>query len=397
MPPVAREPDILIRTAPALNATSDAPLAEVQRPPESASNNAADHARGTSEEISASDLAAATAARQGADPDADPDADPKPAADGLRVDATEADSDIDPKLPGWAKREIREERRKAKEYREAVDAAAKTAIGSPEWEKAINLSRDQLIHKEREAVKAAGKEAREAREAAEAARKELDELKAKGTPAAEEKPAEDPRPTRHDFDDPDLYDEAMVEWGKREGVRATEVAAAEKRTADEAAENERLLVEAQAEHDAEVTRVNTEWQNRREAAIEKYPDYVDVAEAKTEDGGPVITEVMAVSIMQADNGADVAYYLGQNTEEAERISKIRNPAKQIMEMGRLVERLSNPPRRAAPRQRPIEPIDSGSNTADESDRELTMEEYAAKRMPQLNAARKPFFPPSQMH
>ena len=400
-----RAPDIINRQSIPLSATSDQPVDDVPRPPVSASNDPADLQTGIPKEITAAELALAEAARKGdpatadlkeADPAKKPDAEAAKTDDEpLKVDQPDPDDAVDPKLPNWAQKQILAEKKKAREYRAAVEAAAKTKMGSPEWEAAIAMARDQVIQKEREAVKTAGKKQYDAEQALVTARAELEAIKAKGG-VVEDKPAEDPRPTRDQFDDPDLYDNALTEWGEREGERKIAAkAAAATIEADRVAQEEaaREAHEAQA---AEVARVKETWDTKVAEAKTRYDDFEEVVTKKHEDGGPLVTDAMTAAVMMVENGPDVAYHLGINVDESKRIAELPTPARQLIEIGRLAERLANPPRRARPAA-PIEPIDGTGNEADTSEREPSMEEYAAKRMPQLQAQRRPFYPPSQIH
>lgn len=407
---MARAPDIIQNQSIPLAATSDAPVLDVPAPPISASNDPVDQQAGIKKEITPAEQAIAAAARKGdlATSDLvdettkpDPKAKPDDAADvvdetPLKVDAADPDDVVDDKLPGFAQRAILAEKKRAREYRALVDAAAKTKMGSAEWEAAINAARDQVIAKERDAVKTAGKEAREAKEALAVAQKELDEIKAKGG-VADPKPAEDPRPARDAFDDPDAYDEALTAWGKREGVRETETAAAAAKVEEARVAQETANQKALDAQQAEITQIKSTWDGRVEEAKTKYDDFIEVTTKPSEEGGPLVTDAMIAGMMQVDNGPDVAYHLGMNVDEAKRIAELPNPARQLIAIGALAERLANPPRRARPAA-PIEPIDTTrNNAADRSDDELDMEAYAAKRNGELMKAKRPFFPPSQVH
>lgn len=381
-PAVVRGPDIIIRTAPPLSATSDAPLADTPRPPVSASNAAADLERGVPREITLQEKAAAEAARsteagvEPADAAAAPDAGEaegedaaaaaaKKAAD---LDAVPDEIEVDGKkvpTPPYAKREITKARNRQREA-EAAKVAAETA-------------------------------AKTAQEAAEALQKELAELRAAKVEVP--KPAEpvveaapDPKPTRETFDDPDAYDTALTEWGVREGERKAAAKLAEEKTAAEA-EAARVAAEAlRTEQEAQVAKLNADWQTKRTQAVEKYPDYAAVVEAE----GLKISDPMAAAIMLAENGTDIAYHLGQNPDDAARIAAMPNPMAQLIEIGRLSATLAAPPRRA-PRPRPIEPIDAGAARADTSEVEPDMNTYAERRMAELRKARPPFFGASNMH
>lgn len=422
--PARRGPDILpVRSIP-LSATADEPLPAVIAPPKSASAHPDDQARGVAKEITAEELAAAEAARRGtteqpkvADGPAKPDAaaattnteggeqtgdqtPPEPAT-GDQGDGTKPpeppktaageeefnDGIIIPEnLPGWARREITKVRRQARDRVAAAMKTAKNEAGEADWQRVYEANRDEIVAKARDDVAKAEKAAREAQSRAEETQKALDELR--GQP----KPAEDVRPTRDQFDDPDAYDEALIAWGKRESDRAV---AAAKKTQDDAAAAT-AAEEARKSHEAEINRVNESWNAQRAKAIAKYPDYVEVSEAAPEDGGPTITEAMAAAIVQIDNGADVAYYLGQNTEESLRIANIRNPVRQFIEIGRLAERVAAPPARPSRRARPVEHVETTPNPT-ETGSEEDMETYAARRNKELRTNSRPFFPPSELH
>lgn len=407
---MARGPDIIQNQSIPLSATNDAPVADVPRPPVSASNDPADLAAGVAKEISAQELAVAAAARKGDPATADlaedgtpkPKADVEPAGDEPPKRANKKVEPNDPLIadlpkdsPDWYRREVASIRRSERAKTEAAFAAAKAELGDAAWDAAIEATRDKIVSEAKAEAAKALKEAREARETATARETELAELRAK-VPAVEDKPAEDPRPTRDQFDDPDAYDDALTSWGEREGERKVSAkAAADKAEADRVAE-EKTQQEAQEAQAAEVARVKESWDTRVEEAKAKYDDFEEVVTRRADAGGPMITDAMTAGIMMIENGPDVAYHLALNVDESKRIAELSTPARQMIEIGRLAERLANPQRRARPAP-PIEPIDGTGNEADTSEREPTMEEYAARRMPQLQQARRPFFPASNIH
>lgn len=403
LPPMAlaatvRGPDIILRDSIPLEATSDMPLtAPPVAIPTEASNSQSDQVAGVSKEITPEDKAVIDAVKI-----APKDHDEK--VEGKKVeaktkDAADDDGPIDPALPGYANREIGRARQQARERVEAALKLAKAEIGDEAWEKALAATRDQVVEKTKtEAAKevkaakdAAAAELNAAKEAQAALEARIAEFEAA---KPKEEPKADPRPGRDQFDDPDAYDEAMVEWGKREGVRAAEGAAAEARA--KAAEEARVADEAKTReaHEAEIATWNAKWTNARTEAIEKYPDYVAVAEADNVK----ITGEMAAAILQSDNGTDVAYYLGQNPDEAERIAGL-TMARQMLEIGKLSERLEAPAprRRRSAQDAPIEPIDTSVNTADTSEAEPTMEQIAARHAEKAAAKHRPFFPQGGIH
>ena len=128
-------------------------------------------------------------------------------------------------------------------------------------------------------------------------------------------------------------------------------------------------------------------------AREKYPDYDAVAHA---DGVP-ITAHMRDAIVESDNGPDIAYHLGQNVQEAFRISQLP-PRRQLMELGLLSAKLAQPAQAAAPvvpkapttpAPKPITPISSGGGAPTASRGEESMEAYAARRAKELAKERVP--------
>ena len=80
---------------------------------------------------------------------------------------------------------------------------------------------------------------------------------------------------------------------------------------------------------------------------------------------------MAESIQSSDNGPDLAYWLGSNPKEAERISRL-SPLMQAKEIGRIEARVAdNPPvKKTTSAPTPISPVtarSSGSPSHDTTD------------------------------
>ena len=93
--------------------------------------------------------------------------------------------------------------------------------------------------------------------------------------------------------------------------------------------------------------------DREEKARDKYDDFEQVAY----NPNLRVTEVMAQAIRSSDIGPDVAYYLGSNPKEADRISRLA-PLIQVKELGKIEARLSdNPPvKRTSSAPAPITPV-----------------------------------------
>jgi hypothetical protein len=109
------------------------------------------------------------------------------------------------------------------------------------------------------------------------------------------------------------------------------------------------------------------YQEREETAREKYDDFEQVAY----NPKLPITNVMAETIQSSDIGPELAYYLGSNPKEADRISRM-TPLGQAKEIGRIEAKLAaDPPvRRTTSAPAPISPVtarSSGSPAFDTTD------------------------------
>lgn len=149
-----------------------------------------------------------------------------------------------------------------------------------------------------------------------------------------------------------------------ESVEAYAQALAEKRAAE--------LVQ-QREVQQQQAQVLESHRDREESAREKYDDYEDVVY----NPKLPITPIMAQTIQASDMGPDVAYYLGTNPKEAERIARMPAIA-QAKEIGKIEAKLtSSPPvKRTTSAPTPISPV-SARTTSTSLD---TTDPRAAKQM-----------------
>ncbi len=225
----------------------------------------------------------------------------------------------------------------------------------------------------------AEKLAEEANAKAMSALQALEDAERARTAEATRQAAETPRPQRQSFDSPDAYEEALIAW-----TRATEAAkyrqAEAGRQAKQAEEEKARTAKAQqdAQQKAQQERIEG-WQGKRKAFIEKHPDFVEVAESDDVK----ISNAMTSFIIEADNGPEIAYYLGQHPEDSARIASL-SPAKAGIELGKLVvsiEAAKAPKVSKAPR--PATPVQSRNAAAPKSADEMSMDEYAAMRNPVL--------------
>ena len=137
-------------------------------------------------------------------------------------------------------------------------------------------------------------------------------------------------------------------------------------------------VEALAEQRAEQKLAEREQRKQQAEIINSYHDKEEEVRAKYEDFEQVaynpnlpITTVMAQSIQASDNGPEVAYHLGANPREAERISRL-SPIMQAKEIGKIEAQLAaNPPvKKTSNAPAPISPVSarsSGSPAYDTTD------------------------------
>ena len=128
------------------------------------------------------------------------------------------------------------------------------------------------------------------------------------------------------------------------------------------AEAEKLVQQREAAK--QQSQVLESYQEREEAARDKYDDFEQVAY----NPNLRITDVMAQTIQASDVGPDVAYYLGANPKEADRISRL-SPFLQAKEIGVIEAKLvNNPPvKKTTSAPAPISPVSartSGSPSYD---------------------------------
>jgi hypothetical protein len=109
------------------------------------------------------------------------------------------------------------------------------------------------------------------------------------------------------------------------------------------------------------------YQEREEAARDKYDDFEQVAYNPKLS----ITNVMAETIQSSDIGPELAYYLGSNPKDADRIARL-TPFMQAKEIGKIEAKLAAEPpmKRTTSAPAPISPVNarsSGSPSHDTTD------------------------------
>ena len=137
------------------------------------------------------------------------------------------------------------------------------------------------------------------------------------------------------------------------------------------------------------------YHEKEEDARGRYEDFEQVAY----NPKLPITNVMAQTIQAADNGPDIAYYLGTNPKEADRIARL-TPILQAKEIGRLEAKVASEPatKRTSSAPAPISPVtargghSSGFDTTDpRSVKTMTTSQWIdaerARQMKKLQANR----------
>lgn len=110
---------------------------------------------------------------------------------------------------------------------------------------------------------------------------------------------------------------------------------------------------AQREQARQQSEILETYHEKEEEARNKYDDFEQVAY----NPNLPITNVMAETIQASDIGPDLAYYLGANPKEADRISRL-SPFLQAKEIGRLEVKLTTEPmtKQVSKAPEPISPV-----------------------------------------
>jgi len=138
-------------------------------------------------------------------------------------------------------------------------------------------------------------------------------------------------------------------------------------------------------HRTEQTKLLDGWEDKKDDARERYNDFDDLVE-----GSDVpVTPSMSQALLESDIGADIAYYLANNEDEAIKITKF-SPSRQLVEIGKLevkVQASLDAPKKKAPSKAPdaIKPTKkkapTGSDLPSDSD---SMDDWARKERERIN-------------
>jgi hypothetical protein len=132
-------------------------------------------------------------------------------------------------------------------------------------------------------------------------------------------------------------------------------------------------------------RLSESWEAKAERGADKYDDFTDVV------GDIKPTSPLFIALMESENGDDIAYHLGKNLKDANKLASLP-PLQQILEIGRLSAKLAaEPPKPKTPSRAPapITPLTGAAPVASDvpSDQD-DMKSWIRKRQKQVHGTRK---------
>ena len=141
---------------------------------------------------------------------------------------------------------------------------------------------------------------------------------------------------------------------------------------------EREAKESQTRQQQEVAKLHESYTKQTEQARQAYGDFDDVVQ----DPDLPISQAMAEAIMRSTNGADVAYYLGKNPDQAARIASL-DPFSAAVEIGRIAATVVRPqPRKTSNAPPPIQPVGARATPVTDPDK-MSTEDWLKWRNDQL--------------
>ena len=141
---------------------------------------------------------------------------------------------------------------------------------------------------------------------------------------------------------------------------------------------EREAKESQTRQQQEAAKLHESYTKQTEQARQAYGDFDDVVQ----DPDLPISQAMAEAIMRSTNGADVAYYLGKNPDQAARIASL-DPFSAAVEIGRIAATVVRPqPRKTSNAPPPIQPVGARATPATDPDK-MSTEDWLKWRNDQL--------------
>lgn len=180
-------------------------------------------------------------------------------------------------------------------------------------------------------------------------------------------PAPSGPPDRNSFADYEQYLEALADFKVAEKVKGLQAQVAQEK-AQEVAKSKQSA-----------------WEKRLSDASAKHADFEDVVF----DEKLPVSAAMAEAMQESDIGPDIAYWLGKNRAEAQRIAGLSAIA-QAREIGRIEARIADEkpaPKPVSKAPAPIEPVGKGKTVEKDISSAKSMDEYVRLREAELKARR----------
>ena len=253
-----------------------------------------------------------------------------------------------PKEPEKPKPEVKQEKPEVKA--EAVEATVETEAPEKAEETTEKDPEKAVSRRFERRIDRAHKRAAEAQARAELLERELTEIKAKSQP-----PQVSPNaPRMEDFTDVQEYAKAYAAHEKTQAIKEYE--AKQRQTAQQ----------------AQSQKMAQEWEAKVSKAQAKYDDWDEVV------GDIKPNTPWAYAMMEADNGHDIAHYLGTHLAEVKRIAAL-TPSSQFREIGKLELKLQapvEPPKKPSKAPAPIEPVKGDAKSSgDDIEPQMEFEKY----------------------
>jgi hypothetical protein len=257
--------------------------------------------------------------------------------------------------------------------------------------KGINKRFSELTAEKKAALAAAEQakaEAEAARREAEQARQEAERLRLEAERAQNAIPkvpeeADDPKPNRMDFEDPDEYAAALAAHTARAEVRKAEKSAREAAEARAAEAREKAKEAQQAQIQKAVQELHSNFQKKVAEAKPEYPDY---DEKVTNNESLTLRNDVFFAIEQATDSPHLLYHIANHPEEAASLNQM-HPTQVLMRLGELqaelrVARKPKPSKAAEP----VRPVGNRQSPHRKTPEEMTTEEYAAEQESRAKAS-----------
>ncbi|MFQ5915614.1 MAG: hypothetical protein ACE5JS_20785, partial [Nitrospinota bacterium] len=284
----------------------------------------------------------------------------EPGRDGRKASRPFVLAGICPERREAEEKEMAEQEKLEEKTPETQGVGIETPAEPPEAEKpappTVESLQAEVEDLKRQRDRAAAAARRKAESELAAARTELEALKRKGAAGPEPVP---PDPELG-ISDPAKYRQEMADYNRRfyDWKKAQEIPES--------------TPESAPQPDAQLAELAQGFLDRAQPFREKYADFNEVVDQD------IFNEAMRLAIFESERGPEIAYHLGKNLQEANRIAML--PTHQIFrEIGRLEARFSAPASRAvsgAPP--PITPV-QGTAAAEKDLSKMSTEEFIARR------------------